>query len=179
MLLLSKSLANQPIMSLRTGARIATATEPIINPGNLKILGWRCKLHGVEAILLAEDVRDVNAQGLVIDDEAALSAPDDLVRHREVLDIRFQLIGKPVKTARQKLGKVGDWAYDEESMFIQQLHVEPPLTKLFGSHDTKIIGRGQVKEITDDYILVSDAEVEVSATEPVSQTAEAPLAEAA
>lgn len=177
MLVLSNSLFNRPVVSLRSSGRVATAIEPIINPNSLKILGWRCKLRGVEVILLAEDVRDSGPRGLAIDDDNSLSPPEDLVRHREVLDIHFQLIGKPVKTPRYKLGKVGDYAYDDQSMFIQQLYVEAPLTKFFGNHDTKIIGRNQVKEVTDSYILVSDAEVE--ATESETEAAEVPLGETA
>ncbi len=177
MLKLSRSLSSQPVVSLRTGGRLSIATEPVIDPHNLKILGWRCKSVGVETILLAEDVRADSQQGLAVNDESVLSSPADLVRHKEILDIHFKLVGKPVKTQRQKLGKVSDYAYDDQSMFIQQLYVEPPLTKFFGNHDTRIIGRNQVKEVTDAYILVSDSEVE--AAEPETEPAEATAAEPA
>src|ERR1043165_2677210 len=130
MLKLSKSLLNQPIMSLRSGSPVATAIEPIINPHNLKIVGWWCKVGARRLVLLAEDVREVMPSGLAINDEDALSLPQDLVRHREVLDIRFQLLDKLVKTKRQKLGKVSDYSYNE-GMFVQKLYVSRPLHKVF------------------------------------------------
>src|SRR6188768_3442075 len=112
MLMLSKSLLNQPVLSLRSGGQIAQALAPIINPHNLKILGWWCKgAGGQKLVLLAEDVREVMPGGLTVNDEEALSSSADLVRHKEILDIRFELMDKVVKTKRQKLGKVSDFSY--------------------------------------------------------------------
>src|SRR5581483_627577 len=104
MLFMSKSLFNRPIMSLRTGSQIGMATEPIINPHNLKILGWWCNVgRSSNLVLLAEDVRELMPQGLAVNDEEVLSAASELVRHKETLDIRFKLLNKLVKNKRQKL----------------------------------------------------------------------------
>lgn len=175
MLKLSGSLRNQPVLSLRSSTVLATAKEPIINPNNLKILGWRCSAGGAENILLADDIRDMGPAGIIVNDEAALSTPVELVRHKEVLEINYQPIGKLVKSNREKLGKVSDYAYND-SMLIQQLYVEPPILKIFGNHETRIVNRKQIKEITDSYILVSDAEaVELEpAAEPVESELPAP-----
>lgn len=163
--MLSKSLMGQPVISLRTGAEIAVAVEPIINPHNLKILGWWCKdTGGQKQVLLAEEVRELVPEGLAVNDEEALCAPDDLVRHKEVLDINFQLIDKPVRTKSQKLGKVNDYSYND-GMFIQKLYVARPLHKVFTSEDTIIIDRTQILEVTDNYILVRDTEVKSGAEE--------------
>jgi len=161
---MSKSLYNRPVMSLRLGTAIAMAVEPIINPHNLKILGWWCKTPGAtkQHVLLAEDVREILPQGLAINDDDALSHSDDLVRHDQVLSIHFQLLDKTVKTRRHKLGKISDFAYDSEAMLVQKLHVARPLTKLFASEDILIIDRNQILEVTDNYILVRDADVKVS-----------------
>src|SRR5579884_999108 len=127
MLMLSKSLLNQPVMSLRTGSQIAIAQEPIINPHNLKILGWWCSgPAGRRLVLLAKDVRQVMPNGLAVNDEEDLSSPEDLVRHSEILNIQFQLMDKLVKTKRQKLGKVSDYSYNE-GLFVQKLYVSRPL----------------------------------------------------
>jgi hypothetical protein len=121
MLMLSKSLVNQRVMSLRSGGQIAVATEPVINPHNLKIMGWWCKAPGGrQLVLLAEDVREIMPSGLAVNDEEALSPPEDLVRHSEVLNARFELTDKPVKTKRHKLGKVSDYSYND-GMFVQKL----------------------------------------------------------
>ncbi len=167
MLLLSKSLYNRPVMSLRLGTPIAIAVEPIINPHNLKILGWWCKTRGgtKQQVLLAEDVREMLPQGLAINDDDALSHSDDLVRHNQILSIHFQLLNKTVKTKRHKLGKIADFAYDSEAMLVQKLHVARPLTKLLVSEDTLIIDRNQIIEVSDHYILVRDADVKVTEEE--------------
>lgn len=166
---MSGSLINQPLMSLRSGGPIGTAVEPVINPHNMKILGWWCKPTGAAepAILLTEDVREIMPTGLAVNDEAALSSPNDLIRHREILDIRFRLPGKTVKTKSQKLGKVSDYSYDESSMFVQKLYVARSLVKVFTSDDTLLIDRNQILEVTDNYILVDDAEVKATAEEAV------------
>lgn len=165
MLMLSKSLVNQPVMSLRTGGQIALAIGPIINPNNLKILGWWCKTTaGQRQVLLAEDVRETMSKGLAVNDEDALSSPEDLVRHREILEIKFELIDKAVKTKRQKLGKVSDYSYND-GMFVQKLYVARPLHKVFTTEDTLIIDRTQILEVTDHYILVRDSEVKATAEE--------------
>jgi uncharacterized protein YrrD len=165
MLMLSKSLVNQPVMSLRTGGQIATASEAIINPHNLKILGWWCKAPGGQRlVLLSEDVHEVAPDALVINNEDALSPPEDLVRHSDILSVSFKLIDKLVKTKRQKLGKVSDFSYNE-GMFVQKLYVARPLHKVFTAEDTLIIDRTQILEVTDHYILVRDTEIKATAEE--------------
>jgi hypothetical protein len=155
-------------MSLRSGGQIATAQEPILNPHNLKIVGWWCSSNLIpgRTVLLADDVREVMPQGLAVNDESAISAPGDLVRHQDILNIRFELIDKLVKTKSHKLGKVSDFTYDD-SMFVQKLYVSRSLVKLFSSEDTLIIDRVQILEITDKYILVDEADAKVGAENSV------------
>lgn len=165
MLMLSKSLANQPVMSLRSGGQIAVATEPIINPHNLKIMGWWCRAPGGKRlVLLSDGVREMMPNGIAVNDEEDLSAPEDLVRHSEILNTQFELMDKLVKTKRQKLGKVSDFSYNE-GMFVQKLYVARPLHKVFTTEDTLIIDRAQILEVTDHYILVRDTEIKATAEE--------------
>lgn len=161
MLQLSKSLLNQPVVSLRTSSRITLATRPIINPHNLKILGWWCN-DGL--VLLADQVREIMTNGLAVNDDDALSNPGDLVRYKDVLNIQFELIDKPVRTKRHRLGKVGDYSYND-GLFVQKLYVSSPLHKVFSSDDTLIIDREQIIEVTDKYILVRDTEIKVGSEE--------------
>jgi hypothetical protein len=163
MLRLSAGLRNQPVLSLRLGGPIATAQEPIINPHNLKIMGWWCKAPGEprELVLLAEDVREITPAGLMVNDEEVLSTADDLVRHRSILDIHFTLIDKLVKTKSQKLGKVSDFSFDD-SLFVQKMYVSRSMTKVFTTEDTLVVDRSQILEVTDHYILVKDADVKVT-----------------
>ncbi|MBA3757400.1 hypothetical protein H0X09_00835 [Candidatus Saccharibacteria bacterium] len=173
MLRMSGSLRNQPVLSLHSGTQIAVALEPIINPHNLKILGWWCKSPGNgQLVLLAENLREIDANGLIVNDVDELTAPEDLVRHREVLDIRFQLLDKPVKTKNQKLGKVSDYSYND-GLFVQKLYVVRSLIKVFSSEDTVIVDRTQILEVTDHHILVRDNEIHATQEELSGATAPA------
>lgn len=151
-------------MSLRTGSQIAIAEMPIINPHNLKILGWWCSGPDGRQVLLADEVRDFVPEGIAVNNEEALSDPGDLVRHQEVLDINFELMDKLVRTKRQKLGRVNDYSYND-GLFVQKLYVARPLRKVFSAEDTLIIDREQIIEVTDKYIMVRDTEVKAGVEE--------------
>jgi hypothetical protein len=170
MLKLSNSLLNLNIVSLRTGGGVGLAERPIINPHNLKIIGWWCRAPGRpgQLVLLTDDIRDSVGEGLAIDDEEEITAAEDLVRQKEVLDINYDLIGKPVKTKRSKLGKVSDFSYNE-GMFVQKLYVERPMVKVFSMEDTLIIDRKQILEVTDHYILVNDADIKATDVVPAAE----------
>lgn len=175
MLQLSKSLSKIPIISLRLGGLVGMANEPVINPHNLKVVGWWCKLRGdnTEHILLVSDVRNSTPQGLAIDDESALSHPEELVRYKEIIGAHFQLIGKLVKTKHTKLGRVDDFSYDSQSLFVKKLYVTKPLSKILSSDDNLIVDRSQIVEITDHHILVRDADVKITEKFLTENTAEA------
>lgn len=166
MLQLSSNLFNRRVMSLRSGSPTAIAAEPIINPHNLKIIGWWCDIPGVASrqVLLAEEVREITPKGLVVNDDDALCPPEDLVRHKETLEINYQLMDKTVKTKRQKLGKVSDYSYND-GMFVQKLYVARPLMRVFSADDTSIIDRTQILEVADDYILVKDTDIKATEEE--------------
>jgi hypothetical protein len=169
MLKLSSSLKNLNVVSLRTGGGVGLAQQPIINPHNLKIIGWwvRTPASPKPLVLLAEDIRDSVGEGLAINDEEELTPAEDLVRYKEVLDINYDLVGKSVKTKRNKLGKVSDFSYNE-GMFVQKLYVERPMVKVFSMEDTLIVDRKQILEVTDHYILVKDVDIKAGETVPAN-----------
>ncbi|MDQ3065052.1 MAG: hypothetical protein M3Q36_02165 [bacterium] len=170
MMRLSQQVSNVPIMSLRTGGRVATAIEPIINPNNLKIEGWFCEdaFNKQQVVLLAGDVRDFVPQGIAVNDHEALSDPEDLIRLKEVLELEFELIGKPVVTnQRRRMGKVADYALDPEAMMIQKLYVTRPLYKSL-TDGQLTIDRSQIIEITDKRIVVRDVDVKIEAQVPAA-----------
>lgn len=176
MLRMSTTLLNRPVVSLRSGGQIGIAMHPIINPHNLKIEGWWCnqKGSGGHSVLLASDVREIMPNGLAVNDDDALSHPDDLARHKELLAINFELLDKLVKTKSQKLGKINDYSYEDKGLFIQKLYVSRPLVKVFTTVDTLIIDRTQIIEVTDKYILVRDTEIRATDEEAVPAAAAVP-----
>lgn len=158
MLKLSNTLLNQPIMSLRTGGQVATVLEPIINPNNLKIEGFYCqdRFSKDRLILLSQDIRDILPQGFAVNDHDVLSTQAELVRLKEVLETGFQLLGKPVATVNKKrLGRVNDFAYEEETMYIQKLYVSQNLLKSLSTGQISV-ERSRIVEITNRKIVVQD-----------------------
>ncbi len=145
-------------MSLRTGQPVATVTDPIINPNNLKIEGFYCtdRFDKSQLVLVYQDIRDVLPQGFVVDDHDVLVPPNELVRLKEVMSINFTLIGKPVvTTSKEKIGKVGDFATEVETMYIQKLYVSQGLIRNFTGGSLSI-DRNQINEITDRKIIIND-----------------------
>ncbi|HYH74857.1 MAG TPA: hypothetical protein VD735_02750 [Candidatus Saccharimonadales bacterium] len=157
MLQLSESLLNRPVLSLRAGGTVATATEALINPNNLKIEGFYCQdIDRRTVILLYQDIRDIIPQGFIVNDLDVLAEPSELVRLKELMDIRFSLLGKPVVTvSKEKLGKVSDFATETTTMYIQKLYVSQSLLKNITSGNLGI-DRNQIVEITEKQIIVQD-----------------------
>ena len=169
MLQLSPSLLKIPVLSLRTTGIVAMANEPIINPNNLKIEGWYCSdnFSKQPLVLLVQDIRDIVPQGLAIDDYDRLSDPDELVRIKDILQLKFQLIGKPVITEnKRKIGKVSDYAMNNTSFFIQKLYISQPVYKNLSGGQLSI-DRTQIVEITNHHIVVKDVEEKLLSNAPV------------
>jgi len=158
MLQLSNSLLNVPVLSLRTGSPVATALEPIINPNNLKIEGFYCEdiFDKTELILLHQDIRDVLPDGFVVDDHESLVEPEELVRLKDILDLRFVLLGKPIETtSKEKVGKASDYAVETTTMFIQKIYATQSLLKSITGGSLSI-DRTQIVEITSKRIIIND-----------------------
>ncbi len=158
MLQLSSTLINQAVLSLRTGGQVAVATEPIINPNNLKIEGFYCEdyFEKQQLVLLTQDIRDRVGRGFVVNDHEVLVDPDELIRLKEVMKLQFTLIGKPVVTVnKRRLGKVNDYAVDDVALYVQKIYVAQSLLKNLTGGSLSI-DRGQIVEITDRKVVVQD-----------------------
>jgi uncharacterized protein YrrD len=156
---LSKTLLDRPVMSLRTGRPVATTVAAIINPNNLKIEGFYCQDsidRKTQLVLINQDIRDIIPQGIVIDDHDVLSEPEELVRLKQVLDIGFELMGKPVLTSnKRKIGKVSDYAVENSTLYIQKIYVSQSLLKSLAGGNLGV-DRSQIIEITNKHIVIKD-----------------------
>lgn len=170
MLQLSNFFMNRSVLSLRAGGAVATTTAAIINPDSLKIEGFYCVTpQKKELVLLCQDIREILPDGLVIDDIERLADAEDLVRLKEVLELSFELLGKQVQTvAKQKIGKVSDYAVDTSSMYIQKIYSTQSIFKSLTGGSLSI-DRTQVNEITPKKVIINDlhAKSAVPATAPL------------
>ena len=170
MLQLSSTFLNRSILSLRTGGVVATVISPIINPDNLKIEGFYCSdiFNKNILILLCQDIRELATKGFYVNDHEVLAEPEELVRPKTILDIRFELIGKPVITvSKEKVGKVSDYATDLSSMFIQKLYVSQSVFKSFTGGNLSI-DRTQIHEITPKNIVINELLKKAKLPSPVT-----------
>ncbi len=137
---------------------MAVASSLIINPNNLKIEGWYCqdRFSKQKLILQTQDVREMSDQGLIVNDHEVLAEPGDLIRLKDVLELNFELIGKPVVTiSKEHIGKVSDYAADSASLYIQKLYISQSLIKSFTGGGLSI-DRTQIVEITNRKIVIQD-----------------------
>lgn len=152
-------------MSLQDGSIIGATTGFLINPNNLKIEGLFCasknSKKGNEVVLLTQDIRDFVPQGIAVNDHESMTDPSDLVRLKEYINLRFDPVGKKVITlAKDSLGKVTDYAIDEQSFYIQKLYASQSLlTSLSGGNLS--IDRSQINEITDKKIIIKDINAKI------------------
>lgn len=137
---------------------------PVVNPNNLKIEGFYCKGSlRKQTILVAQDIRDILPQGIVVNDEDVLTDAGELVRLQSVISLNFELLGKPVETTdKQRLGKVSDYATETDSLIIKKLYVTQPIYRNFSGGNLGI-DRTQIVEITDKKVIVSDVSAKVTA----------------
>ena len=163
MLLLKDRLLDVPIMSLQTGTRVGAAMAHIIDPRRLTIVAFYCEGPLIDyspAILHVSDIREFSSIGFIVDSADNVMPQDDLVRLKEILEFKFELIGKQVvESGGRKLGKVANYTVDSESFFIVKLHVQPGLLRSFAQTEL-IIDRTQIVEINDKHIVVRRATIE-------------------
>ena len=158
MLKLHETLLDMPVLSLRTGGRVGTATKLIINPNNLKIVGWYVddRFSSGELILLANDVRNISRKGVIINDHEVLSEPEELIRLKEVLEVDYDIIGKKVVgESGKKYGKVNDYSVETEGLIIKKIYASQSILKDFSGGNTSI-DRNQIVEITKTKVIIND-----------------------
>lgn len=159
MLYFGSKLHDTAVFSIRSAGRIGTAKLPIINPNNLHIDGFYTDAMNKKnnGVILDIDIRELTTKGLIINDHQDITEPDELIRLKPIIDLKFKLIGKPVYVNNKKIGKINDYAVDTKSLFITKLHIQPTLFNSF-KHSHLIIDRKNVIEVTDKHIVVKGPE---------------------
>lgn len=158
-------------MGLQTGSELARTSRPVIDPHTLEIIAYELTgplLNSHPSLLRVIDVREFSDIGLIVDSSDEFVAVDDIIKLKEVYNLRFSPVGMPViDERRHKLGKVDGYTIDTSGFLIQQLSVRRPFFKSF--NDTQLlIHRTQITEINDKEIIVhSRAEIPEPALETI------------
>lgn len=157
MLLSSHHFNGTPVMSLQTGTMLARVDEAIINPRALTVVAYYVEGPNLDAnpsIVRIEDIREIGEVGFIIDSSDDITAPEDIVRLQQIIELRFEITGLKVVDERGRtLGKVLDYNMDSLSFEIRQLRVKPSLIKMLNISEL-LVHRDQIVKITNDRIIV-------------------------
>lgn len=147
-------------MGLQTGTQLAIAKAPIIDPSDLKIIGYE-----VDGPLLVErpsfiriaDVRELSDVGMIIDSSDEFIGIKDVIAIEKIYKLGFKLLGLTViDESKRKLGKVGDYSLETGGFIIQQLNITRGALKSITETEL-LVHRTQIVEINDDNIIVRTA----------------------
>ena len=160
MILEASKLIGFRILSLRSGGVISTIESIIVDPNDLKILGFFLNKNTVSfdsgAILDVRSIREFSHLGMIIDSDEELLNVGDVVKIDEMVKLNFQPINFKVKTQNKtNVGTVIDYTVDVNDFYIQQLTVKRPILKSFIDPEL-IINRSEILEINDEAIIVKD-----------------------
>lgn len=162
MLVNNTQLVRCPVLSLHVGQPIAETVEPIIDPNDLKIVGFvvRGGVIGGEIgnILRAESVREYSNIGMIVDSEDVFVSRVDVVKIDEIMSLEFKLIGlKCVTKKGTKLGKIIGYTIEPTTFEIMQIVIQRPTFKAFIDPEL-IISRNEIVEVDDYKVTVKDEE---------------------
>ncbi len=157
MLLKTSLLSEIPIMSIQTGAEIATVGKILVSPTTLKIIGFELAgkhLTTYPSFLRTEDIRELSNIGFIVNSSDECVGLDDVISIKEIYQLDFDLNGMLVidKTGK-KLGKIYDTVFATETFTIEQLCVQKPFLKSFSDAEL-LIHRSQIVEINHDSVVV-------------------------
>lgn len=144
-------------MGLQTGAQLAKTTRPVIDPSNLQIVAYEVDgpaLTERPSLLRIEDIREISDIGMIIDSADEFISPDDVIKIKEIYDLRFALDKYPVIDQRKrKVGRVLNYNIESDDFRVKQLTVKRPVMKSFNDSEL-LISRSSIKDINDSAIVI-------------------------
>ena len=162
MLIDATKLINYPVLSLHVGGMVAKTTKIIIDPDDLKIVGF--ELMGPDVggengtVLQIKDIREFSGIGMVVDSIDEFVNPEDVVKLDKIMSLGFELENMKVESKKgAKLGKVSRYLVNTENFMVQQFVVQRPFMKSFLDPEL-LIGRSEITKVTNDKIIVKDEE---------------------
>lgn len=161
MLITKFELINYPVLSLRSGQKIANISEIIINPYNLKVIAFRLSGRELDnpkdSYLLPEDIREFSSMGIIVNDSEDIVASQDIIRLSEILQLNFNLLNlNVIDNNHKKVGKVINFTLEIGQMIVYQLIVKRPVFKDFFDPELTI-HRSQILEVSHKQIIIKNS----------------------
>lgn len=175
MLINGSRLIGCPILSLHVGGAVANVSDIIVDPNDLKIIGFQVfgpLVRGeVGNVLPVDSVREFSRTGMIVDSIDELVDSEEVIRIRDILSLNFSLLGlKVVSASKSKLGKVADYITDSDSWDIYQLIVQRPIMKSLLDPEL-IISRTEIIEVNDYQVVVKDEHSKLQQTTSTTRSA--------
>ena len=163
MLLLGSSFEKMPILSLRTGRCIGKVVGHVINPHKLCVDALWCDVKGEKQplIIIVADIREVSPKGVIVDDHQVAVAPEEMIRLKPIIELGFELLDKKVLSGRLMMGRVTDYAVDNDSFIIRKIYAKPSVWNMLKTNRFTI-DRAQVIEVSHNYVRVVDTRISKS-----------------
>ena len=116
-------LIGKAVISLESRRRVGQINGILINPQNLSVSGlWvRSRYEKINLILTIGEIRQLTSERVLIDSQDNLSDSSDLPKLKDVLRLRYNLIGKKIVTENRYIGVVSDFNFNNNTYEISHL----------------------------------------------------------
>lgn len=165
MLIELKRLEGMAVGALNEGAKIGVVRRIVINPENIKLIGFVVKLGVIIPAIKAVsflDVVDIDRNGIVIHSRDNLVEVGEVVRIGELVKKKFSLIGLPIRSkAGKNFGRIADAVVESTTGDILRIYAK----YLFRDF---VFERSQIHKVTLSEIIVKDDPGEAKAKRALS-----------
>jgi len=167
MLIELSKLENLPVGSFAESMLVGKLASVIVSPQDAKVIALKVylgKFFAKAKIVSFGDVVDIDINGVTINSSDNLLPVDEIVRVKNIMAKKFNILGLPARTKNKKyLGRVRDAVIETTSGDIIRIYVGNVLSQ-------KIFTRSMIHQIKNNEIILTfdDKAREKSATKVAS-----------
>ena len=162
MLIRGTELLHTPILSLQTGSELAQSSDYVIDPASLAVLAFTLegpRLTEDPSLLRVQDIREISSLGFIVDSSDEFISKGFVIKIHKIMDTGFNPYNMRVlDTEKQYVGRISDLVIDTNTFLIEQLVVKQPILRRINTTEI-VIGRKQIRKISNDYIIVESPTV--------------------
>lgn len=175
MLVLSEAIYGKRVMSIHAGGRIAEIQNAVIDPQNLKIVGFSVMARGLKyfSVLHSSDIREWSSLGAIVNSEdSVMEVDENMPKIKNLVEEGFELAGISVRTeSGKRLGKVKNFVFETDGFFVVKIYVENRgLLSLFNG--IRVIERDSVVNVTKKYLVVADDVLKIKSKKKAKENVE-------
>lgn len=154
MLIMYSKIVGLPIIELNNQVKLGEIDEIVINNEKIKIVGLLLKKTNLWAkesrVICGNDIIEIAKEGVIVNDENAITSLVDAIRVKEQIDKGGAGIGQRVVTESGKyVGRVFDLLLDNTTLEISKFYTK----NMIGE---KIIPSDKVVSIENRLIIIKD-----------------------